>query len=72
MSPNCLVYFHVCQDSEDDEREETEEEFLERCAQAAAALENGTDVEEGDLEDQEDDIALGKTHYLLPFPENMT
>ncbi|XP_022844600.1 uncharacterized protein LOC111367768 isoform X2 [Olea europaea var. sylvestris] len=47
------------EDSEDDEIEETEEEFLERCAKVATALENGTIVEEGDLEDQEQDIDLG-------------
>uniref|UniRef100_A0A5B7BY10 Importin N-terminal domain-containing protein n=1 Tax=Davidia involucrata TaxID=16924 RepID=A0A5B7BY10_DAVIN len=47
------------EDSEDDEREETEEEFLDRCAKAAAALENGTVVEEGDVEDQEQELELG-------------
>ena len=41
------------------EHEETEEEFLERYAQAASALENGI-VEEGDAEDQELEIELGK------------
>ncbi|TYI92538.1 hypothetical protein E1A91_D02G077100v1 [Gossypium mustelinum] len=40
------------------EHEETEEQFLERYAQAASALENGT-VEEGDAEDQEVEIELG-------------
>ncbi|KAA8527975.1 hypothetical protein F0562_035156 [Nyssa sinensis] len=47
------------EDSEDDDREETEEEFLDRCAKAAAALENGTVVEEGDVEDQDQDLELG-------------
>ncbi|XP_059632005.1 importin beta-like SAD2 homolog [Cornus florida] len=47
------------EDSEDDEREETEEEFLDRCAKAAAALENGTFLEEGDVEDQEQGFELG-------------
>ncbi|CAK9174135.1 unnamed protein product [Ilex paraguariensis] len=46
------------EDSEDD-REETEEEFLARCAKAAIALENGTIVEEGDVEDQDQEIELG-------------
>ncbi|KAL2534883.1 ARM repeat superfamily protein [Abeliophyllum distichum] len=46
-------------DSEDNEIEETEEEFLERCAKVATALENGSIVEEGNLEDQEQDIELG-------------
>ncbi|XWS53459.1 hypothetical protein CRYUN_Cryun10bG0003300 [Craigia yunnanensis] len=40
------------------EYEETEEEFLERYAQAASALENGI-VEEGDAEDQDLEIELG-------------
>ncbi|KAM3338224.1 importin beta-like SAD2 [Capsicum galapagoense] len=47
------------EDSEDDEHEETEEEFLERCAKTAAEMENGTIVEEGDVEDQELEIELG-------------
>ncbi|CAN4112732.1 unnamed protein product [Withania somnifera] len=47
------------EDSEDDEVEETEEEFLERCAKTAAEMENGTIVEEGDVEDQELEIELG-------------
>ncbi|XVF28138.1 hypothetical protein REPUB_Repub15cG0003400 [Reevesia pubescens] len=40
------------------EHEETEEQFLERYAQAASALENGI-VEEGDAEDQDLEIELG-------------
>ncbi|KAL7178394.1 hypothetical protein ACSBR2_031525 [Camellia fascicularis] len=47
------------EDSDDDEREETEEEFLDRYAKAAIALENGTVVEEGDAEDQEQELELG-------------
>lgn len=47
------------QDSEEDEHEETEEEFLERCAKTASALENGTLVEEGDIDDQDQEIELG-------------
>ncbi|GKV06838.1 hypothetical protein SLEP1_g18666 [Rubroshorea leprosula] len=47
------------EDSESDEHEETEQEFLERYAQAATALENGTIVEEGDIEDQEHEVELG-------------
>lgn len=46
-------------DSDEDVREETEEEFLERCAEAAVALEDGTLVEEGDVEDYEQEIELG-------------
>lgn len=44
------------QDSEDDEYEETEEEFLNRYAEAALALENGTVIEEGDLEDEDQEM----------------
>nr|GEW17502.1 importin beta-like SAD2 homolog [Tanacetum cinerariifolium] len=48
-------------DSDDnDVHEETEEEFLERCAQAAIDLENGTGVEELDEEDEEQEIELGE------------
>ncbi|KAK9079983.1 hypothetical protein SSX86_001658 [Deinandra increscens subsp. villosa] len=47
-------------DDDDDVHEETEEEFLERCAQAAIDLENGTGVEEVDEEDQEQEIELGE------------
>ncbi|KAI8561936.1 hypothetical protein RHMOL_Rhmol04G0380500 [Rhododendron molle] len=47
------------EDSDDEEREETEEEFLDRYAKAAVALENGTVVEEGDVEDQEQELELG-------------
>ncbi|KAL6952985.1 hypothetical protein U1Q18_041395 [Sarracenia purpurea var. burkii] len=47
------------EDSDDNEREETEEEFLDRYAKAAIALENGTFVEEGDVEDQEQELELG-------------
>ncbi|KAL6008752.1 hypothetical protein ACLOJK_021978 [Asimina triloba] len=45
------------EDSEDDELEETEEEFLERYAKAAVTLDN--DIEEGDVEDQEQELELG-------------
>ncbi|CAN6548395.1 unnamed protein product [Malus baccata var. baccata] len=44
------------EDSEDDEYEETEEEFLNRYAEAALALENGTIIEEGDLEDEDQEM----------------
>ncbi|KAF8401236.1 hypothetical protein HHK36_012168 [Tetracentron sinense] len=47
------------EDSEDDEREETEEEFLDRYAKEALALENGMVVEEGDVEDQDQELELG-------------
>ncbi|KAK6930334.1 Importin-beta, N-terminal domain [Dillenia turbinata] len=47
------------EDSEEEVHEETEEEFLDRYAKAAAALENGTIVEEGDVEDQEQELELG-------------
>ncbi|XP_057476826.1 LOW QUALITY PROTEIN: importin beta-like SAD2 homolog [Actinidia eriantha] len=47
------------EDSDDDEREETEEEFLDRYAKAAVSLENGTVVEEGDVEEQEQVLELG-------------
>nr|XP_043608591.1 importin beta-like SAD2 homolog [Erigeron canadensis] len=48
------------EDSDDDVHEETEEEFLERCAQAAIELENGTGVEELAEEDEEQEIELGE------------
>lgn len=48
------------EDSEDDDvHEETEEQFLERCAQAAVDMENGI-VEEVDEEDEEQEIELGE------------
>ncbi|XP_071706756.1 importin beta SMX1 [Rutidosis leptorrhynchoides] len=48
------------EDSDDDVHEETEEEFLERCAQAAIELENGTGVDEVAEEDEEQEIELGE------------
>lgn len=44
---------------------------MERCAQAAIDLENGTGVEEVDEEDDEQEIELGKSttrsfHLLKP------
>lgn len=53
------------QDSEADEPEETQEEFLERYARAAVELENGLDLEEGDVEDQDYEPELGKLIDLL-------
>lgn len=47
------------EDSEDGEYEETEEQFLDRYAKAAVALENGTLVEEGDEEDLDQEVDLG-------------
>ncbi|KAJ8766467.1 hypothetical protein K2173_022526 [Erythroxylum novogranatense] len=47
------------EDSEGDELEETEEQFLERYAETAAALDNGITVDEGDVDDQEQEIELG-------------
>ncbi|GMH18258.1 hypothetical protein Nepgr_020099 [Nepenthes gracilis] len=47
------------EDSEEDVHEETEEEFLERYAKTAAALENGTIVEEGDAEEDDEEPELG-------------
>ncbi|XP_062143385.1 importin beta-like SAD2 homolog isoform X2 [Alnus glutinosa] len=47
------------EESEPEEHEETEEEFLDRYAKAAAALENGTVIEEGDEEDQDHETELG-------------
>lgn len=55
-----LVHIYICQDSEDDEHEETEEEFLDRYAKVAAELEDDI-VEEGDLEDEEHRLDLGKS-----------
>ncbi|XP_023733599.1 importin beta-like SAD2 homolog [Lactuca sativa] len=49
------------EDSEDDGvHEETEEQFLERCAQAAIEMENGTNLEEIDEEDEEQEIEMGE------------
>ncbi|KAL5700694.1 hypothetical protein ACHQM5_026109 [Ranunculus cassubicifolius] len=47
------------EDSEEDEHEETEEEFLERYAKASIELENGLEVEEGDIDDQDQEVELG-------------
>lgn len=38
---------------------------MERYAKVASALENGVVVEEGDVEDQEREIELGKSDYTL-------
>ena len=46
-------------------REETEEEFLERYA-AASAGESIEIVEEGDIDDETQDIELGKLLEILP------
>ncbi|KAK9288574.1 hypothetical protein L1049_017033 [Liquidambar formosana] len=54
------------EDSEDDEREETEEEFLDRYAKAAVALENDIVVEEGDVEDQDEEPELGFLEEVDP------
>ncbi|CAH1454615.1 unnamed protein product [Lactuca virosa] len=49
------------EDSEDDAvHEETEEQFLERCAQAAIEMENGTNLEEIEEEDEEQEIEMGE------------
>ena len=55
--------FHCFQDSEEDECEETEEEFLERYAKAADELSEM--VEEGDIEDEAQELELGKTTIFL-------
>jgi hypothetical protein len=48
-------------------REETEEEFLARYAAAAAAASESIEVvEEGDIDDETQDIELGKLHGYLP------
>lgn len=48
------------QDSESDECEETEEEFLERYAKAAVELEDSEVIDEADEEEDEIEIDLGK------------
>lgn len=53
------------QDSDDDEHEETQEEFLERYAKAAIDLEDSLAVEEGDLENEDLELDLGKFCVLL-------
>lgn len=60
MSHTCELIIFYSQESEPEEQEETEEEFLDRYAKAAVALENGTVIEEGDVEDQEHETELGK------------
>jgi hypothetical protein len=52
-------------DDDDDVREETEEEFLERYA-AAAAGESIEIVEDGDIDDETQDIELGKPELFSP------
>ncbi|KAJ7955304.1 Importin beta-like SAD2-like protein [Quillaja saponaria] len=47
------------EDSEAEEYEETEDEFLDRYAKSAVALENGSLIEEGDVEDQDLETELG-------------
>lgn len=54
----------VVKDSEAEEHEETEEEFLSRYAKAAVSLEDGIDIDEGDLEDQDHEVELGKSLSL--------
>ncbi|XP_022138528.1 importin beta-like SAD2 homolog isoform X2 [Momordica charantia] len=48
------------EDSDAAELEETEEEFLNRYAKAAIDLENSTLIEEADVDDQDQDIELGR------------
>ncbi|KAL2922277.1 Importin beta-like SAD2 [Bienertia sinuspersici] len=54
------------EDSDDDVHEETEEEFLQRYAEAAAALEDGALAEEGDIEDFDEEPELGSLEELDP------
>ncbi|XP_048497236.1 uncharacterized protein LOC104889132 isoform X2 [Beta vulgaris subsp. vulgaris] len=54
------------EDSDADVHEETEEEFLERYAEAAAALKNGALAEEGDSEDFDEEPELGSVEDLDP------
>lgn len=66
-----FVVLALPQDSEEDEHEETEEEFMERCAETASALDNVVLVEEGDIDDQDQEIEVGNasscssTFFLL-------
>ncbi|KAL9325705.1 hypothetical protein ACSQ67_006350 [Phaseolus vulgaris] len=55
-------------DSGTEEYEETEEEFLNRYAKAAEALESGSAIEEGDDEDQELELEIGQ---LVDIDEQM-
>lgn len=57
----------LLKDSDADEHEETEEEFLNRYAKAAAALQDGTIIDEGDVEDQDHVIELGRPPFLTFF-----
>lgn len=57
----------VLQDSEVDEHEETEEEFLNRYAKAAVGLQDGTIIEEGDVEEQDHVIELGRPLFDSSF-----
>lgn len=54
------------EDSEVDEHEETEEEFLNRYAKAAVGLQDGTIIEEGDVEEQDHVIELGGLNDIDP------
>ncbi|XP_015900167.3 importin beta-like SAD2 homolog isoform X2 [Ziziphus jujuba] len=47
------------EDSEAEDNDETEEEFLNRYAKAAAALQSGVTIEEGDMDDEDHAIELG-------------
>ncbi|XP_057524952.1 importin beta-like SAD2 homolog isoform X3 [Amaranthus tricolor] len=54
------------EDSDDDVREETEEEFLKRYAEAAAALENGALTAEEDTDDFDEEPELGSLEEQDP------
>jgi hypothetical protein len=60
------VSFFFEQDSESDECEETEEEFLERYAKVAAELEDSEVIEEADEEDDDHEIDLGSLNEIDP------
>ncbi|GAV71639.1 hypothetical protein CFOL_v3_15129 [Cephalotus follicularis] len=56
------------EESESDDNEETQEEFLERYAEAAIALKNGEIVGEGDVEDDQDNATeLGSLEEVDPL-----
>lgn len=57
----------VSKDSEADEQEETEEEFLNRYAKVAVALQDRTVVEEEGVDDQDQVIELGRGPVLVTF-----
>lgn len=56
-----IIILIALKDSEAEDNDETEEEFLNRYAKAAAALQSGVTIEEGDMDDEDHAIELGRS-----------